>query len=165
MSDDFFDDVVPEDRPDVLDGPDEGALSDLDRHRGWEELGYANLYDFLEVLASYGFVVMSVDPRDGTYQNAADWSTMIANRIQDFKRLISFADGLSAKGGQIAGLIDMNKIATAGHSAGGWAALIGAGAQWSCPPGSSTGSAARRPLPSRKRLSSRKRPPLAAMKA
>ena len=33
MSDDFFDDVVPEDRPDVLDGPDEGALSDLDRKR------------------------------------------------------------------------------------------------------------------------------------
>jgi predicted dienelactone hydrolase len=52
-------------------------------------------------------------------------------RTQDIRLLISLADKMSAQGGQLAGLIDMDKIASTGYSAGGWTALVGAGAQWS----------------------------------
>ncbi|MGE5221602.1 MAG: alpha/beta hydrolase family protein [Omnitrophica WOR_2 bacterium] len=95
---------------------------------GWTN---ATLYTyFLEVLASYGFVVMAVDPRDAG-QDATDWSPTVINRTQDTRLLISQADKMTAPGGQLAGLIDMDKIASTGYSAGGWTALVGAGAQWS----------------------------------
>lgn len=85
---------------------------------------------FLEVLASYGSVVMAVDPGDAA-PDATDWSPTVINRIQDTRLLISQAGKMTAPGGQLAGLIDMDKIASTGYSAGGWTALVGAGAQWS----------------------------------
>ncbi len=52
-----------------------------------------------------------------------------ATRQIDAKRMIAYADELTAPDGEWAGLIDTEHIATAGHSSGGWAALAGGGAQ------------------------------------
>ncbi|MGE5221766.1 MAG: alpha/beta hydrolase family protein, partial [Omnitrophica WOR_2 bacterium] len=89
---------------------------------GWT--GVFQFSYFLEVLASHGFVVMAADPRDAGPE-AADWSPTVINRTQDTRLLISQADKMTAPGGQLAGLIDMDKIASTGVSAGGWTALVG----------------------------------------
>jgi predicted dienelactone hydrolase len=80
-----------------------------------------------EHLASYGFVVISADPRDGTW--AAFWPGA-ATRSADTRRLIAYSDELTTPGGAFAGLIDTERIAVAGHSSGGWTALAGGGAQF-----------------------------------
>ncbi len=87
----------------------------------------------LEHLASQGFVVISMEHRgetleefwQGAYYRPAE--TMLA---------IQYADTLTAADGDLAGVIDVDKLAVAGHSSGGWTALIGGGAQMSlggCP--------------------------------
>jgi predicted dienelactone hydrolase len=82
---------------------------------------------FVEHLASYGFVVMASDPRGETM--GVFWAGA-ANRRIDTKVTISFADKATALGGALDGLIDMKHIGVAGHSTGGWVALIGGGAQF-----------------------------------
>jgi predicted dienelactone hydrolase len=82
---------------------------------------------FVEHLASYGFVVMASDPRGETMFTF--WAGA-ANRPLDTKLTISFADKATAPGGALDGLIDTNHIAIAGHSSGGWTALVGGGAQF-----------------------------------
>jgi hypothetical protein len=52
-----------------------------------------------------------------------------ATRPLDLQRLIDYADELSAPGGKLAGVIDMDRIAVTGGSSGGWTALEGGGAQ------------------------------------
>jgi predicted dienelactone hydrolase len=80
-----------------------------------------------EHLASYGMVVLSGDPRGETLFEEF-WAGAATRQI-DAKRMIAFADELTAPGGEWAGLIDTEHIATAGHSSGGWSALAGGGAQ------------------------------------
>jgi predicted dienelactone hydrolase len=79
-----------------------------------------------EHLASYGFVVISPDPRGETFEEF--WAGA-ANRPLDIKRTIAYAEKLTAPAGELAGLINMDKIGITGHSSGGWGALVGAGAQ------------------------------------
>lgn len=94
--------------------------------------GWANFrqtYSYLkEHLASHGFVVMSWDIRQENYE--AFWAGA-ALRPLDAQRTIDYADQLTAPGGDLAGLIDTERIAVAGHSSGGSSALWGGGAQMS----------------------------------
>lgn len=90
---------------------------------GWRQVGSY----LLEHLASYGFVVMASDPRGETFKEF--WAGA-ATRPIDTKLTISFADKAAAPGGALARLIDMKHIAVAGHSSGGWTALVGGGARF-----------------------------------
>ena len=74
-----------------------------------------------EHLASYGFVVVSPDPRGETFEEF--WAGA-ATRPLDIKLIIAYADKLTAPAGELAGLISMEKIGVTGHSSGGWGALM-----------------------------------------
>lgn len=90
---------------------------------GWSQ---TNSY-LLEHLASHGFVVISADPRG---ENLQTFWQGAAFRPLDTERLIAFGDELTAADGDLAGLVDTDHIAIAGHSSGGWTALVGGGAQF-----------------------------------
>jgi predicted dienelactone hydrolase len=85
---------------------------------------YSPIYNHL---ASYGFVVMSGNPRG---ENATEFWAGAATRILDTKLLLDYAELMTAPGGQMAGLIDIQHTAIFGHSSGGWAALVEGGAQF-----------------------------------
>lgn len=79
----------------------------------------------LRHLASYGFAVLSWDPRgedeSGFWQGAV-------TRQQDVKTLISWVERTSAAG-KLGVKLDLRRIGVAGHSSGGWSALTGGGAR------------------------------------
>ena len=77
-------------------------------------------------IAAYGFVMISWTPRGETDREF--WAGA-ATRPLDTLLIIHYADKLTAPGGELAGLIDTRHIAVAGHSSGGWTALVGGGAQ------------------------------------
>lgn len=99
-------------------------------------LRYQSLY-LTEHLASYGFVVLAADHPGNTLLDAlrapADTLTgMIRNfatRPLDILRQIAYLDEVSAADGPLAGLVDMERIAVAGHSFGGYTALAAGGAR------------------------------------
>ena len=80
-----------------------------------------------EHLASHGFVTISFDPRGETFESF--WLGA-ATRPADVLAIIDYADDLTAGGGDLAGLIDTDRIGVAGHSSGGWTALVAGGAQF-----------------------------------
>ena len=79
----------------------------------------------LHHLATYGFAVLAWDPRgedeSGYWQGAV-------TRQQDIRSLISWAERTSAAG-KLGVKLDLRRIGVAGHSSGGWSALIGGGAR------------------------------------
>jgi predicted dienelactone hydrolase len=81
-------------------------------------------------IASYGFVVITADPRGETCEESSEefWAGA-AYRPLDVLRMIEFADQLTAPGGELAGLIDTGRIGALGYSSGGWTALMAGGAQ------------------------------------
>jgi predicted dienelactone hydrolase len=81
----------------------------------------------LEHLASYGFVVMSSDPRG---EAGTEFWAGAATRPIDTKLAISFADNAKAPNGALGGMFDTKHIAIVGYSSGGWNALVGGGAQF-----------------------------------
>ena len=88
---------------------------------------------FTEHIASYGFVVMAVDHASNTILDALNEdsfdSALASNYVQrplDMLRLIDTAETLTADG-DLADLIDTERIATTGHSFGGYTALATAG--------------------------------------
>ncbi len=87
----------------------------------------SNAY-LLEHLASYGFVVISWDPRGETFE--AFWAGA-GYRLHDPQLVIARAEELTSSKGELANVIDMNHIGILGHSSGGWTALAGGGAQMS----------------------------------
>ena len=91
-------------------------------------LGASPLNDmnWLGPIASHGFVILSSLPRGETIVNF--WAGA-ATRPQDIRRLIEYAGKLTAPGGQLAGLIDTERIGVVGHSSGGWSTLMAGGAQ------------------------------------
>ncbi|MCB0187478.1 MAG: alpha/beta fold hydrolase, partial [Caldilineaceae bacterium] len=83
-----------------------------------------------EQYASYGFIVLAPDhPEEFDPTFGAMWQTLI-DRPAAVSRTLDYAEGLTAPGGAMAGLIDMTKVAVVGHSYGGYTALAAAGAQY-----------------------------------
>lgn len=90
---------------------------------------------FAEHLASHGFVVISVDHAGNTIldrlldEDAFNVNLIdnYAHRPLDIHRAIAHAEELSAEGGVMAGVIDMDTIAISGHSFGGYTALTASG--------------------------------------
>lgn len=80
-----------------------------------------------EHLASYGFVVIAPDHEEIWTPDLVDIGPSTFERPVDTQRTIAFAETLAADG-VLAGLIDMERIGTAGFSYGGDTALRAAGA-------------------------------------
>jgi predicted dienelactone hydrolase len=82
--------------------------------------------DLTEHLASQGFVVIAMEHRGEDFD--AFWEGAYY-RPAETLLTIQYADQLTADGGDLAGLIDVDKLAVTGMSSGGWTALMGGGAQ------------------------------------
>lgn len=105
-------------------------------------LRYNSLW-LTEHLASHGFVVIAADHPGNTVldtlqdpaQFAADILASLATRPLDVLREIAAVESFTAEGGAtaesgaLAGLVDMDRIAVAGHSLGGYTALSVGGAR------------------------------------
>lgn len=109
---------------------------------GSVEYRYAYAY-LTEHLASHGFVVMAVDHTGNTIAYSVDPEVMGANmegwaggfvttavyRPVDVQRTIDYAASLTGEGQVLAGMIDLEHIGVAGHSYGGYTALVSTGAR------------------------------------
>ena len=94
--------------------------------------------NLLEHYASYGFIILA--PEHTEQLNDSDfaavpmaWSDLWKSSIDrplDIKQTLDYAEKLTAPGGALAGLIDMQHVAVVGHSSGGYTALAMAGAQY-----------------------------------
>lgn len=95
---------------------------------------FQSLY-LTEHLASQGFVVIALDhPTNTVFDAMQDNNALLdniapnyAHRPADVLRVIAYADSLDA--GDLAGLIDTQRIAIVGHSFGGYTALAVGGLQ------------------------------------
>lgn len=92
---------------------------------------------YTEHLASHGFVVIAADhPGNNVVNTGAggilggsqDFAGSYALRPNDVLRQIALAEELNTAG-DLAGLIDLERIGVTGHSFGGWTALSAAGAR------------------------------------
>jgi predicted dienelactone hydrolase len=84
----------------------------------------------VEHFASYGFIVLAPDHTEQFDPSLGDlWKASI-DRPNEVKQTLDFAEELTAPGGEMAGLIDMEHVAVVGHSYGGYTALALAGAQY-----------------------------------
>lgn len=92
----------------------------------------------LEHLASYGFVVIAPDHVgtrlvDQMTMEPAAFAEQVflvqALRPLQMARAIDYAETITAPDGNLADMIDLDKVALGGYSAGGWAALALAGGQ------------------------------------
>lgn len=95
--------------------------------------GFRTMNSFFgEHLASWGFVVIGPDFPDmdaSTIANEMDtFYPMYYNNPRDISSTIDFAESLNTDGA-LAGMIDSEHIAVAGHSSGGFTALQAAGGQ------------------------------------
>ena len=89
--------------------------------------GYRQQSSYLmEHLASYGFIVVAVEHNRETLDSF--WGGAYS-RPTETLLAIQYADQLTAAGGDLAGLIDVETLAVMGVSSGGWTALVGGGAQ------------------------------------
>lgn len=89
---------------------------------------YRQSYAFeTEHLASYGFVVLAPDHIERF--DAPNPGEDEINRIQDIRRVIAYAEALTAEGGAMAGMIDVDSIALMGSSSGGDTSLALGGAR------------------------------------
>lgn len=83
-----------------------------------------------EHYASYGFIVLAPEHTEHFDFAWSDlWKSSI-DRPKDIKQTLDYAEELTAPGGKMAGLIDMEYVAVVGHSYGGYTALAMAGAQY-----------------------------------
>ena len=84
----------------------------------------------IEHYASYGFIVIAPEHTEHFDPEWSDlWSSSI-DRPRDIKQTLDYAEQITASGGALAGLIDMQHVAVVGHSYGGYTALAMAGAQY-----------------------------------
>jgi predicted dienelactone hydrolase len=92
---------------------------------------------FTEHLASHGFVVLAADhPGNTGIDQITNPAEFPANLIRSFGtrpleelRQIAYMDRATVEGGDLAGLVDMERMAVSGHSFGGYTALSVAGAR------------------------------------
>ncbi len=94
---------------------------------GTEPVFYAWL---VEHLASYGFVVIGIDHEEIVDATGYDFPRTTIVRAQTIPRALDFATTLTAANGALAGMIDMESVAVAGQSYGGYTALAAAGARF-----------------------------------
>ena len=84
----------------------------------------------LEHYASHGFIVLAPEHIEQFDPESSDaWKASI-DRPLDIKRTLDYAEQITAPGGDVAGLIDMQHVAVVGHSSGGYTALAMGGAQY-----------------------------------
>ena len=81
-----------------------------------------------EHLASYGFVVISMDHVGDTMMDKHDFQYAFYNRTLDVTRTIDAAEELTAAGGLLAGMIDTEHVGMTGLSMGGMTSLLEGGA-------------------------------------
>jgi predicted dienelactone hydrolase len=81
----------------------------------------------LEHYASQGLIVLAPQHVDPDWSDA--WQAAI-DRPHDVKQVLDSAERLAAPGGEMAGLIDLDRVAVVGHSFGGYTALAVAGARY-----------------------------------
>lgn len=94
-------------------------------------------HSLTEHLASHGFIVMAADHPGNTLFDTAETLLSIGNalvanfaqRPQDVLRQIAYAEALAVGDDPLAGLIDLERIAVAGYSFGGYTALAVGGAR------------------------------------
>ncbi len=86
--------------------------------------------DLIEHYASHGFIVLAPEHTEQFDFDLSDlWKASIDRPI-DIKQTLDYAEQAAAPGSDLAGLIDMQHVALAGHSYGGYTALAAAGAQY-----------------------------------
>jgi predicted dienelactone hydrolase len=87
---------------------------------------------YVEHLASHGFVVIAADHPGSTFGSITPDSVResFALRPSEVLRQIAFAEGLTAPGGVLAGMIDMQQIGVTGHSFGGYTSIAAGGARF-----------------------------------
>jgi len=83
-----------------------------------------------EHYASYGFIVLAPDHTEQFDPTFGDMWKSLIDRPGDVKQTLDYAEALTAPGGDMVGLIDMEHVAVVGHSYGGYTALAMAGAQY-----------------------------------
>ncbi len=90
------------------------------------------LFTYLtENLASKGYVVVSIDHTESTFQDAAAFSSTLLNRSLDQLFVLNEMDRLSKEDGFLGGLLDANNTGLIGYSMGGYGALNTMGAGYS----------------------------------
>ncbi|MEO0680836.1 MAG: dienelactone hydrolase [Pseudomonadota bacterium] len=77
-----------------------------------------------EHLASHGYVAVSIDHRDSTYDDFQAFGSTLVNRPLDQKFVIDSMQAASAGDGPLAGLVDADATAVVGYSMGGYGAVI-----------------------------------------
>jgi predicted dienelactone hydrolase len=84
----------------------------------------------MRFFASTGFVVIAPDHHEFWDPENSDIADSTVERPMDTQQTIAYADTLTGPGGDLAGLIDMEQIAVAGYSYGGYTALAAAGGRF-----------------------------------
>ncbi len=83
-----------------------------------------------EHLASYGFVVIAPEHIETWDPELSGIGNSFVERPMDVQKVIVYAETLTKSGGALAGLLDINQIAVAGHSAGAYTALVVGGGRF-----------------------------------
>ncbi len=83
-----------------------------------------------EHLASYGFVVIAPDHIEMWDPALSKIANSYVERPMDVQQVIAYAETLTKSGGNLAGVFDINQMAAAGWSNGGYTALTLGGARF-----------------------------------
>lgn len=73
-----------------------------------------------ENLASKGYVVVSIDHKDSTYEDQQHIKSTFYNRTLDQRFIINSMNKLNSTGGFLSGIIDMDNTGVVGYSMGGF---------------------------------------------
>ena len=83
----------------------------------------------LEHWASQGFVILAPEHQERFDWALTDQAKGLAHRPQDIRAVLDYAESRTTETGAAQGLMDMDHVAVAGHSGGGYTTLAMGGAQ------------------------------------